>query len=1072
VVFRILRALLCVVIILAGTAALVQSSGDTDRVEDLVTSAANAEGRGDFEAANAFAEEALALAKPWAEPDHPKRERFGLLSYRQAGYLLALGRNNDAEAAARDAMQALAATQGATPTTGIVVGRLAETLRRQGQFARAAEYFTVFDKLTVGNDADPSVQWGARNAALNAAWLGAYDDATRRLSRLAEIAVPEIEYQITMDRLDVALMADRRVQAGQILAGIDAEPGIAAAFPAYLAFYRAKYLRLTYEYTRAEKVLDTLIARAERGTLVIPEGLKTGVYNLSGITKLGRGLSDDARERFLRALSNLQAGGIFEGMETANVLTGLAAASMRSGDIEGAVGRLNDAIDAATKALGEDNILVSPIRSELASALIAQGQIDPAQVVLDRIDAAMAETDMSIPRFRRIAAQAKVTRARLLMEQGNDARALAFVTTLIADVETWDGSQSWLLPTPLTWASELHEKAGNYAMALAAAQRAIDIRQGYDAVGPSKLIASYYRKARALMGLDNLTEARAVADQAVTLLERYATLMLDSRNAVDLDAEIRAWRAMLELALELSFDPDRAPSALFLRSMQLAHATASEASMINISRAMARRDDPRGTILAQREVLFAEIRQLQSRAVVAPALAVDGAVDLDAGKLLVDRLKQLDDLNEQIEARFPSAGLLSDIGFVSLDKVQAQLAPDEALIAMLSTEAATFSIIIRPNGARVVRRQVGRATLRAAVERVRAGLDLDGDIFDGDQLNLNPNDLFNIYQVVFGGFSDELQGVGHVIFVPAGPLQSLPPHVLLTRKIERLDISDLANAPWFVRDAAISILPSVRAFLLGRQAPQTRRGDRHLGIGDPVLSGEDGAGVRGLVAASGAGKNGLANPQMIARLLPRLPETAVEANEVAALLAVDRSTVLLGENATEARLKSMNLRDFDTLHFATHGLLASETGYFASGLFDPALVLTPPQSASPFDDGLLSAPEIALLDIRARLVILSACNTASPSGSANADGFSGLTKSFFSAGAETILVSHWVVGSGAAKSLIVDLSGRLKDRNSRAVSEALQDAMLAMMVQAPSTGIPLPSHPAVWGPFVAVGATN
>jgi CHAT domain-containing protein len=73
----------------------------------------------------------------------------------------------------------------------------------------------------------------------------------------------------------------------------------------------------------------------------------------------------------------------------------------------------------------------------------------------------------------------------------------------------------------------------------------------------------------------------------------------------------------------------------------------------------------------------------------------------------------------------------------------------------------------------------------------------------------------------------------------------------------------------------------------------------------------------------------------------------------------------------------MDLSDYRVLAFATHGLVSGEL----EGVAEPALVFTPPKTGSEDDDGLLTASEIATLDLDAGLVILSACNTAAADGS-------------------------------------------------------------------------------------------
>lgn len=89
---------------------------------------------------------------------------------------------------------------------------------------------------------------------------------------------------------------------------------------------------------------------------------------------------------------------------------------------------------------------------------------------------------------------------------------------------------------------------------------------------------------------------------------------------------------------------------------------------------------------------------------------------------------------------------------------------------------------------------------------------------------------------------------------------------------------------------------------------------------------------------------------------------------------VSDDSLLLGQNATETVLKAEDLTRFQTLAFATHGLLAGEI----SGLQEAGLIMTPPAAATAIDDGYLSASDIAALNLNTDVVLLSACNTAAP----------------------------------------------------------------------------------------------
>jgi CHAT domain-containing protein len=160
----------------------------------------------------------------------------------------------------------------------------------------------------------------------------------------------------------------------------------------------------------------------------------------------------------------------------------------------------------------------------------------------------------------------------------------------------------------------------------------------------------------------------------------------------------------------------------------------------------------------------------------------------------------------------------------------------------------------------------------------------------------------------------------------------------------------------------------------------------------------------------------------------------------------DRNTDLwLGARATETTLKDLSsegvLKQYGIVAFATHGLLAMEA-LEAFGLAEPALVLTPPQddNGTPDNDGLLTASEIAQLDMAADLTLLTACNTAGPSGKADAASLSGLARAFFEAGARALIVSHWHIDEGAMTYLIPKfMEFRATDQASE--GEALRHAM-------------------------------
>ena len=114
------------------------------------------------------------------------------------------------------------------------------------------------------------------------------------------------------------------------------------------------------------------------------------------------------------------------------------------------------------------------------------------------------------------------------------------------------------------------------------------------------------------------------------------------------------------------------------------------------------------------------------------------------------------------------------------------------------------------------------------------------------------------------------------------------------------------------------------------------------------------------------------DPAKLAEALSPLPDSAQELKAVADKLGASSGDIFLGRDATEANVKRLPLADYRVVYFATHGLVAGDV----EGVGEPSLALTLPNEPSEFDDGLLTASQVAQLKLNADWVVLSACNTA------------------------------------------------------------------------------------------------
>jgi CHAT domain-containing protein len=332
--------------------------------------------------------------------------------------------------------------------------------------------------------------------------------------------------------------------------------------------------------------------------------------------------------------------------------------------------------------------------------------------------------------------------------------------------------------------------------------------------------------------------------------------------------------------------------------------------------------------------------------------------------------------------------------------------------------------------------------------------------------------------------------------VPDGPLESLPLQVLVTEApgAELEGPEELRGVAWLAkRPYALNVLPAVGALRALRElAPNTPLGDGFVGFGDPLIGDAPAAvcpepaseelAVAELAAEEesqsrrgpevgpadlfhgGGWRDGMPVADVEAvRRLPRLPDSRCELQALARSLGAGVDALHLGATATEAAVKDLStageLRKAGVLAFASHGLVAGEL----DGLAEPALVLTPPAAGSAEDDGLLTAGEVAQLDLNAEWVLLSACNTAAADGTPGAEGLSGLARAFFYAGARALLVSHWSVYSPAAVALTTGTLERLRQEPGLGRAEALRRTMVELIERGPDP------RPAYWAPFVVVG---
>ena len=430
----------------------------------------------------------------------------------------------------------------------------------------------------------------------------------------------------------------------------------------------------------------------------------------------------------------------------------------------------------------------------------------------------------------------------------------------------------------------------------------------------------------------------------------------------------------------------------------------------------------------------------------------------------------VDKSSETLGDLLPFIEEFSGVAPVSPDRISNALHENEVafLIAPGTNSTAVFAIARDHRQYAVA--EFSNNEILTLVRRLRASLDpVRSDI--SDPATFDVDGALALYKALVLPVEQVLQAKPGLIATLKGPMASVPISLLLSSSpdINTDGKPDLVNARWLVRDHAVSISPSLSSFVAARNKPPRLESESKkpiLGLGDPVFS-HTSAGAETLADASSRSlsayfRGASANLDTLSTLVS-LPETREELTFVSEALGGEQRDILLGSDATETKLGEMNangqLRSYRVVYFATHGLVAGEL----DGENEPALVLTLPQTPSTTDDGLLTASEVAKLKLDADWVVLSACNTAASEGEGT-EAFSGLVKSFFNAGARTVLASHWPVLSSAAVDLTTGTFAKLASEPALGKPEALRRTQLDLISEGGSK-----AHPGYWAPFVLAG---
>lgn len=388
----------------------------------------------------------------------------------------------------------------------------------------------------------------------------------------------------------------------------------------------------------------------------------------------------------------------------------------------------------------------------------------------------------------------------------------------------------------------------------------------------------------------------------------------------------------------------------------------------------------------------------------------------------------------------PPGTLVSARELAALETVEQSMAADQALLSFSIGVGRTFYgefgggawlLVVTRAGTRVIELP-DRTRLEPVLSVFRGLVERSGQIEDAPAVAL--------YKTLLGDALESLpRTITRLVVIADGAVHHVPFAVL----------KPTGEAPPLGSSHEVVVAPSATVWRQLTERAALPRGGHALVLADPVVPDAE---HRMMVARE-------REWSLQALALGRLSHSRVEGRAIVS--RVGGSRLLAGADATETAVRSIPA-GFTILHFATHAFVDDVHPERSAVLL----------SSAGSDDGLLQAREIADLPLDGRVVVLSACRTATGAVLAG-EGVVGLSRSFFQAGARTVVGTLWAIrddhAARFAEAFYASLAGgqsvgfALRQARRRSIADGLPaSAWASYVVIGDGSVVPLPRAAGSW----------
>ena len=217
------------------------------------------------------------------------------------------------------------------------------------------------------------------------------------------------------------------------------------------------------------------------------------------------------------------------------------------------------------------------------------------------------------------------------------------------------------------------------------------------------------------------------------------------------------------------------------------------------------------------------------------ALAAKGPTAPGLRTQLAGLDEQLSGLDRRLDREHPNYRALTEPQPVGVAAAQARLEKDEALVLVIQTERARFTLAVRRDGTAWDMAPVSRLKTREAVALLRTGLggslgrgavDAPGEAAGPAHASFDTATAFSLYRSIFSpAIEAATRDAGLYSIAANDAFTSLPFSVLVTE--DPAAARPRAETAWLIRKAALRIAPSIQGVAYPARARSGRNLRRH-----------------------------------------------------------------------------------------------------------------------------------------------------------------------------------------------------------------------------------------------------